>query len=63
MAKYRVYYTERGWQERIEIYEVEANSKEEAEENYSTGEYVDYWEDGYMEEFGVDKERTELIEE
>ena len=63
MAKYRVYYTERGWQEREEIYEVEANSKEEAEENYLTGEYVDSWEDSSMEEFGVDEERTELIEE
>lgn len=63
MAKYRVYYTERGWQERVEIYEVEANSKEEAEENYLMGEYVDSWEDGSMEEFGVDEERTELIEE
>lgn len=63
MAKYRVYYTERGWQERVEIYEVEANSKEEAEENYLTGEYVDSWEDGSMEESGVDEERTELIEE
>ena len=63
MAKYRVYYTERGWQEREEIYEVEANSKEEAEENYLTGEHVDSWEDGSIEEFGVDEERTELIEE
>lgn len=63
MAKYRVHYVGRGWQEHVEVWEVEANSQEEAEENYSTGEYIDSWEDSYMDEFGVDSERTELIEE
>lgn len=63
MAKYRVYKVQTGWIEHVDIFEVNANSQEEAEENYHNGEYVDSWDDQDFNEFGIDSERTELIEE
>lgn len=62
MAKYKVYEVHTNCQERVEVWEVEANSQEEAEDNYHSGECVDSWDDEEWRVY-VDPDRTELIEE
>lgn len=62
MAKYKVYEISTEWKKRVEVWEVEADSQEEAELNYQSGECVDSWEDRSLK-IGVDPERTELIED